>query len=120
MRAVIGSLSVHRPGTCASARAPVGASAGRAFVPVLTFAVGRQKQLNRRAWIALVFFIPACIQTSVEICFTNIAVPLSVIILGETSYPMRPANWPRWWEGCVALLKPLGRWLWLAREIRDH
>ncbi len=89
-----------------------------ALGPVMLLLARGRAAWNRRSFLALTLYLPACVQTAVEICFTNVAVLLilACVLLGETTYFSLPAGWARWWEGCVALLKAPLRWIWLGQQ----
>jgi hypothetical protein len=72
--------------------------------------------VSRRGWLAAVLLVTASVQTSIEICLTNVIVVLVLllVLLGETTYRQLPPGWARWWEAVVAICKAPGRWLWLA------
>src|SRR5262245_61556577 len=51
-------------------------------------------------WLATALLFGACVQTGIELCFTNILVLLVLlaVIGGSTYYADLPRGWPRWLE----------------------
>ncbi len=90
-----------------------------AILTVLLAAVCGRKASAARVWCAAGLLLIACVQTAIDICFTNVAVVIALllILLGETSFGKLPAGWARWWEAFVSLCCAPGRWFWLANAL---
>ena len=56
--------------------------------------------------------IAACVQSAIEVCFTNIAslLVLTIALFGETAFSSLASKWPRWSEAAYAVLSGPLRW----------
>lgn len=77
---------------------------------------------NRRTIFIAALLLGACVQTAIEISFSNVLVLLVLLLLlmTETFYVTLPSGWPRWSEGLWAFVKAPGRWFWLRQKLAEN
>lgn len=92
-----------------------------AALAALLLAYRASQGIGPRVWFAAALLLGASAQTAIEICLTNVAVliALLLVLIGESSFLKLPAGWARWWEAFVAILAAPGRWFWLIGALGD-
>src|SRR5262245_56418012 len=78
---------------------PPGLSVGVFFLVIGAFLISLGHR-TRTAAVVTCLLIASCVQSAIELCFTNIAslLVLSIVLLGETAFGGLSATWPRWSE----------------------
>ena len=93
-----------------------------AVLAALLLAHRASKGIGPRVWFAAALLLGASVQATIEICLTNVAVliALLLVLIGESSFLKLPAGWARWWEAFVAMLAAPGRWFWLIGALSEQ
>jgi len=76
---------------------------------------------SQSACIAAFLLVLACIATTLENSFSNVAVLIALlsVLMGERHFREVKGSWARWSESFVAWLSAPGGWLWLVRNMAD-
>lgn len=96
---------------------PAGISVGIFFF-VLAVALFCGGKRTRSGLFAACLLVAACVQSGIELCFTNIVtlVVLTIVLFGETAFGAIAAKWPRWSEALYAVMRGPARWADLIRS----
>ncbi|HET6407502.1 MAG TPA: DUF4153 domain-containing protein, partial [Chthoniobacteraceae bacterium] len=87
------------------------------FFAAIAAAVMFSGNRTRRSFAILTLLLGSCIQSGIELCFTNIAslVLLTIALVGETAYSSLITHWARWSEAGHAILVGVFRWSGLVQ-----
>jgi hypothetical protein len=75
-------------------------------------------QIGRGGWAALALLLGAAVQSGIELCFTNVCVLLTLLLVlgGGTYYATIEPVWRRWLAQLQAALAAPGRLFWLLNS----
>lgn len=93
-----------------------------AVITALLLAHRASRGCSPRAWFAAALLLGAGVQAAFEICLTNVAVlvVLLLVLIGETTFPQLAAGWARWWEAIVTMCAAPARWFWLFGAMAER
>lgn len=97
---------------------PFGISLGifEALIAVAMFAAHGFKPLTRSALVIVLLLSGALVQTAINLCFTNqaVVVALLIMLLGELYFRSTISGWLRWLQAFLSLPHIFQRWGWLS------
>lgn len=104
-------------------KAAPGASLG-IFACVIAVTICVAGGAASRAWavlVALVLVAASCVQTAIDVCFSNVAVlgTLLLFLLGRVFYGTLETTWVRISEAMIAVMRAPARWVWLGRAFGE-
>ena len=73
------------------------------------------KDLTRNGWIILLLLFGALVQTAINLCFTNQAVVIALLLalLGELYFRTEASKWRRWLQSFLSIPYIRQRWGWV-------